>query len=119
MKLTRNQQRQMGKLAEKVSRITNADRLFFERHPDRRHRVRLAGDVEIAEIETVRGLPMDVRPGESIYALVRSVAPGERHRLLAPGPEGAETDLPESLARELFEAALSRGVLHLVIRGPA
>lgn len=33
--------------------------------------------------------------------------------------EGAETDLPEDFARELFEAVTSHGRLHLVVRGAA
>jgi hypothetical protein len=108
-----------NELAEQVSRITSADRLFFERHPNRKHRVRIAGKAEIAETEMFCGVHMDVRPDESIFAVVRNEAPGKRSRLLIPGPKDAETDLSEDMARELFEAAISQGRLHFVVRGAA
>jgi len=43
IQLARAQRRQMQKLGEKVDRITQADRKFFERFPHRQHRVRIAG----------------------------------------------------------------------------
>ena len=111
----------MQRLAEKVSRITSADRLYFERRPDRKHRVRLAGQAEIDEIELGSSGCSALRPkaGEQVYAFVRNKAPGKRLRILAPGPEGAETDIPEAMARQLFETIMAQGVLHLVVRGAA
>ena len=38
IKLTRNQQRQMKKLAQYVERVVATDIAFFKKHPDRRHR---------------------------------------------------------------------------------
>jgi len=46
IQLTRTQRRQMQKLADRVDRVTQADRLFFERRPERQHRVRLASHAE-------------------------------------------------------------------------
>ena len=38
LRLTRAQRRLMQKLADHVDRVTQADRLFFERFPHRQHR---------------------------------------------------------------------------------
>ena len=46
--LTRPQRRQLQKLADRVDRVTQADRLFFERRPDRQRRVRLANQAELS-----------------------------------------------------------------------
>ena len=40
---SRAQRRQLQKLADKIDRITQADRRFFERFPYRKFRVRIAG----------------------------------------------------------------------------
>ena len=84
-KFTRSHKRQMQKLAEKVDRITQADRRFFERRPGRQHRVRLAGQAEIAQHELFEGKPVDQKPGCRIFAIVRN------------------TDLSETMARSIFE----------------
>jgi hypothetical protein len=59
---TRNQHRQLEKLAPHVKRVTDID--LVRQHSDRRHRVRLASEAEIAELEIVRNklLPDDPRP---------------------------------------------------------
>ena len=43
----RQQCRQMQKLADRVEKVTQADRRFFERFPQRQHRVRLASQAEM------------------------------------------------------------------------
>jgi hypothetical protein len=57
---TRNQRRQLKKLAPHVKRVTDVDL----QHSDRRHRVRLASEAENAELEIVHNklLPDDPRP---------------------------------------------------------
>ena len=104
----RNQRRQMQKLADRVGRVTQADRLFFERRPDRKHRVRLASQAEIGHQELLAGGPLAIPPGCCIFTLVRNIAPGVRLRLFTAAPEGAETDLSEDIARAIFEAAQMR-----------
>jgi hypothetical protein len=103
IRLSRAQRRQMQKLADKVDRITQADRRFFERRPDRQHRVRLAGLAEIEQQGLLEGEPLKLKPGFKLYAVVRNVAPGARLRLLLPAPEGRDTDLSEAVARVIFE----------------
>jgi hypothetical protein len=107
MKLTRNQRRQMKKLAPHVDRITQADRVFFEQHPERKHRVRFASEVEIARCEIVRGEVMTLPPGHRHFVIVRNVAPGRRLRLFVTNAEDAGTDVPEDLAVAIFDNVAS------------
>jgi hypothetical protein len=104
MKLTRTQQRQMKKLARYVERVTDTDRVFFEQHPDRKHRVRLASEVEIAQLEIVRGNVMTLPPGMRHFAIVRNVAPGVRLRVFVTNARHATTDVPEVLTAAIFDA---------------
>ena len=102
IKFTRAQHRQLQKLADEVDRITATDRLFFEQHPDRRHRVRLATRAEIRQQELLLGAVLWAGPGGRIFAAVCNVTPGRRIRLLI-GVEGAGiTDLAEEAAAALF-----------------
>ena len=105
IQLTRAQRRQMQKLADRVDLVTQADRLFFERRPERQHRVRLASQAEIEQNEILEG-PHGVPPDCRIFTeIVCNVAPGVRLRLFTAAPEGAETDLNEAMARAIFNAA--------------
>src|SRR4051812_9141353 len=103
IQLTRTQRRQLKKLADRTDRVTQADRLFFERRPDRSHRVRLASLSEIDQNELLEGKPQAIPPECRIFAVVRNIAPGVRLRLFIFGLEGSETDLTETMARTIFE----------------
>jgi hypothetical protein len=92
----------MQKLAERVDRVKEADRLFFERFPRRKHRVRLASRAEIEQEELLRGAVLWAPPPCRIFAAVRNVAPGVRLKLMIRGVEGAETDLVEEMAAAIF-----------------
>jgi hypothetical protein len=110
MKLTRNQRRQMKKLAPHVDRITQADRVFFEQHPERKHRVRFASEVEIAQNEILSGEVMTLPPGHRHFVIVRNVAPGRRLRLFVTNAEDAGMDVPEDLADVLFDMVAAQQV---------
>jgi hypothetical protein len=112
-RLTPSKKRQMKKLAEKVDRTTQADRRFFERRPGRQHRVRLAGQAEIAQQELFEGKPVDQPLGCRIFAIVRNIAPGVRLRLFTLGVEGADTDLSETMARSIFEECATPYTRHI------
>jgi hypothetical protein len=105
MNLSRTQRRQMQKLVDSVDRVTQADRRFFERFRSRQHRVRLASQAEIEQNAIVEGEPQAIPAGCRIFTVVRNIAPGVRLRLFTFGLEGADTDLPETTARAIFEAA--------------
>jgi hypothetical protein len=103
VQLNRTQRRHLQKLADRVDRVTQADRLFFERFPHRRHRVRLASKVEIEQQELLEGVSIWSPPPCRIFAVVRNIAPGVRFHLMVRGVEGAETDLSEKIAAAIFE----------------
>jgi hypothetical protein len=105
VQLTRAQRRQMQRLTDRVDRVTQADRLFFERRPDRKHRVRLASQAEIGQQEILEGKPLFMPPGCHIFTVVRNIAPGVRLRLFTYGLEHSETDLSEATTRAIFETA--------------
>jgi hypothetical protein len=103
VRLTRNQRRQLEKLAPHVDRITLADGVFFDQHPERNHRVRLASEVEIAQNEILNGEVMTLPLGHRHFVIVRNVAPGRRVRLFVTNKQTAGTDVPEDLAGAIFE----------------
>jgi len=105
IQLTRTQRRQMQKLTDRVGRVTQADRLFFERFPHRMHRVRLASQAEIEQQEMLESAVLWNPPGCRVFAVVRNIAPGVRLRLMVRGLEGAETDLSEQMAAAIFEGS--------------
>jgi hypothetical protein len=102
MKMTRTQRRQMKKLASHVERITDTDRVFFEQHPDRKHRLRLASE-EIAQEETLSGKVKSLPPGVRHFTIVRNVVPGVRLRVLVTNAKHGVTDVPEDLMAAMFD----------------
>ena len=107
MTLTRNERRQMEKLGSYVRHVYDTDHVFFEQHPNRKHRVRLASEVEIAQLEIMEGEVMTLLPGMRRFALVRSVVPGAAClRLYVTNDEGAPTglEIPEDIAHAIFES---------------
>ncbi len=67
IRLNRAQRRQLQKLADKVDRITQADRRFFERFPYRKFRVRIAGQAEIEQQKLLDGKPVNTPPGYRMF----------------------------------------------------
>jgi hypothetical protein len=109
---TRNQRRQLEKLAEHVERTVATDVAFFEKHPDRRYRVRRTSEAEIAQIEVVENRAMQPPEGLCWFTIVRKM-PGGRIRVFTANYAEAKTGLevPEDLAKAVFEhAAPSRAV---------
>ena len=104
MHLTRQQRRAMQRLAGDVERATDGDRRFFERHPDRSYRVRLASKSEIAQREITTGIDsFGPDPTTRYFILVHQLAPGVRMRAYVPGPaEEAGEDFSENAARCLW-----------------
>lgn len=66
--------------------ITDADRRFFERRPDRTYRMRRMAKAEIATLEAVAGGTMFLPPGSAPFTLIKNLAPGVRIRAFVPGP---------------------------------
>ena len=105
VQLTRAQRRELKKLSASVDRVTEADRLFFERLPHRQHRVRLTSLAEIARQELIDGQPMTIPPGFRWFTAVHNIAPGFRLYLFVPNLEGA-VGLDEATAPVIFQAVI-------------
>ena len=103
IKLSRAQRRQMQKLTDKIDRIVEADRLFFERFPDRQYRVRLTSRAEIDRQELIDGRPMTIPPGCRMFTVIRNIAPGFRLCLFIPNLEGAEHRPGRGRGARVFE----------------
>jgi len=112
--LTRNQQRQLDKLAPYVERITSADRVYFEQHPVRKHRLRHASEVEIAQKEILTGEVETLPAGCRHFVIVRKIAPRQQMRLFMMGVEDAETDLEEVDAHGLFDLYFEEPDAHAI-----
>jgi hypothetical protein len=105
--LTPGQRRQLQKIVHRVEQMTQADRLFFERFPARQHRVRLASQAEIEERQILENLPL-IPDGLRFFIVVRQIAPCIRMRALVLAPRDAETDMPESQCRAIFQRVAGR-----------
>ena len=101
--LNRAQQRQMHRLANQIFRT--GDRKFFESFPHRQHRVRVASQAEIQQLEILDGEPLIIPPDCQLLAITRSVAPDVRERAYIFAPESARIDMDEITSRILFETA--------------
>jgi hypothetical protein len=108
---TRNQRRQIEKLAKLVDKATQSDRRFFERRPDREHRLRRAHRAEVLQAAALSNGEFDVDPGQGLawHVVVRNLCNGVRLRQFVPFLENADSDLaPEEVCKELFEALADR-----------
>ena len=102
-KLTPAQQRRMQKLADRIDRISEADRQYFERFAHRRHRVRVAGRVELEVDRILLGRARSLPPGRQLYTAVRNVRPGLRFRIVFLGPADRDPELfSEAKARAIY-----------------
>ena len=101
--LTRQQKLKIKKLASRIDRVTQADRRFFERRPDRQHRVRIASQAEIEANIVLHASPMRVALAQQHFIAVRKITPWMRMRLPFVGPRDADTDLNEETARKIFD----------------
>ncbi|TGN75943.1 hypothetical protein EOW77_0032255 [Bradyrhizobium yuanmingense] len=101
-------QRRLNELSAANDRMSQADKKFFERFPDRRHRVRLAHKAEVEAGAVVNGLNPTQLPSDfKHFVAVKFLSPDCRMRLGFIGLEGSETDVSEALAAAIFEAAKS------------
>lgn len=100
--------RRVAQLAAANEKTIEADARFFERFPDRSHRIRDASRPEIDLLRHQHGGTM-LPPGACIYTIVRQVRPGWRLRACMVRPVGLDTDLPEETCRLIFEAAARPG----------
>jgi hypothetical protein len=84
---------------------SDSDRIFFEQHPHRTHRVRLASTAEIEINQTLSGHDQSLPPGQRHFCAIKQIAPGLRIRVYLHGTEAAGPDEPEWIAKLAFEAS--------------
>ena len=92
-----------------LDRALEIDRRFFERFPDRRHRVRLAARSEVEGLAVAYGAKATrLEQGERWYTVVRWLADGAWLKVFIPNREGEETDVPEAWAATLYSRLADR-----------
>jgi hypothetical protein len=102
----RRRERQLRKLEASAARVTEADRLYFERFPQRNHRIRLAAAAEIEGLRIASGDPVAIPPGYALFMVVRKLAPGVQmwRFLLHVADAAAEIDvMDETMAAKIWE----------------
>ena len=94
--------RRLQILAADVDKMAVSDRAFFERRPERRHRVRRSSQAEIESYGIVGG-EIDFPPELALFTLTKNIAPGTRIRMFIPGPVTASgEDETEEVAAEAW-----------------
>jgi hypothetical protein len=102
---TRKQRRQ-AQLADRLEKVTWADCTFFSTY-DRQHRVRLATDIEIEQLEIIEGGTFHAPPARKLFAVVKSISPHPCMRAYAMAPENIQTDgFSEADCQMIFEAVV-------------
>ena len=110
MTVSRADRRRMDKHQPSVDRVTEADAKFFERWPNRQHRIRLAAAAEIAQNAILAdGEDLTPVPGARWIVMVKQVKPGVRMRAFAQATGIDDLDLDESEARDLYNAKVRLG----------
>lgn len=98
--LSRADRRRLQRLTHENELTIAADARFFERRPDRSHRIRQASRAEV-EIHHLTGRPRMTTL--RWYVAVRQLAPGVRFRVFACGLPDLDCDQPEDVCREVYE----------------
>ena len=92
-----------------LDRSLEIDRRFFERFPERRHRVRLATQSEVEGLAVAYGAKAArLQAGERWYAVVRWLSDGAWLKAYIPNRAGEETDVPEAWAALLYSRLAAR-----------
>jgi hypothetical protein len=110
VKLTRAKRRKLDKLAVKVDVISDDDRKFFERFPQRKFRIRLAGQAELDQQELINGRLQNCSSDNLLYVLVKNIKPSARMRVFVLGPDDLDTDLQDDTLRMCWDIVASEGV---------
>ncbi len=110
--LTRTDRRRIKTLSAAIGRVTDGDARFFERFPERQHRVRLASTAEVETDAIIKGEPdVSTVPGSRWIAIVKQLAPGVRMRVVerSIGRDGNDFDLSEEMARWAYDQMVVPG----------
>ena len=108
---TRNQRRQIQKLAELVDKACAADAAYFKRRPDREHRLRRSYRAEVLQNHLLSNGEIGTSLGRGLawFTVVKNLCCGTRLRMFVPFIENTDPDLAsEEHCRELYEALADR-----------
>ena len=100
--LSRPAQRRLKRLTLQNEPSIQADAKFFERRPDRNHRVRLASSAEV-EIIGLMHPGTVIAPGMRWYTAVRQIHPGIRCRVFTIDFADLDCDETEAVCRSVYE----------------
>lgn len=110
--LTRTDRRRIKTISAAVGRVTDGDARFFERFPERQHRVRLASTAEVETDAIIKGKPdISTVSGSRWVTIVKQLAPGVRLRAVerSIGREANDFDLSEEMARWAYDQMIVPG----------
>lgn len=103
--LTRQQRRQMQRLAGAADRAIEGDRRFFLRHPTRAYRVRLISQAERQQAEIIQGGAIVPAPDQAVFVAIKQLAKGVRLKVSVVGSRAYIGDeLTDDEARNVFES---------------
>jgi hypothetical protein len=109
-------QSRLAALARANEATIAADARFFERFPDRNHRIRVASRPEVDLLRHQTG-GVHKPLGTSVYAIVKQIRPGWRLRACVILESGFDTDQPEDECRRIYDdAARPRTQAHEIER---
>ena len=114
MKLTRNQRRQIDRLAPHVHRLLDADIAFFKQHPDRRYRIRRAGDAEIAQAEILEDQLLQAGHGWCWFVIVKKVLGANIRMFFGNKPAPHDLDVPDDIAEAMWKEGARSDLIRIV-----
>jgi hypothetical protein len=94
---------ELARGVERLDRVTDGDRRFFDRHQHRNHRLRHAAWIEIEQKEIIAGARMEPPSGKRWFTIVWQVVPGMRFRGHIVLPETTDQDISEPECKRIFE----------------
>lgn len=103
--ISRQKRRIMARYAEAADHAVEADRRFFQRHPERNYLIRVLSRAERAQIEALKGSTLNLTSDAPVaFSAIKQLAPGVRLRFVAFGPvEAVGENLSEVEARAVWE----------------
>jgi hypothetical protein len=101
--ITRQGRRHLERLGDAADKAIQGDRHWFERHPGRQHRVRLASPAEVEQWALLKGIPLNPPPGSGYYVAVRKVHADYCLRCLFCSAAGNDIDVSEEEAAWVFQ----------------
>jgi hypothetical protein len=93
-------------VAVEVERAPDNDRLYFLRHPHRRHYLRRIYAAERRQFEVATGTTFITPPSFALFVAVEEVFPGARLRAVFYGDADIDTDLSEEVSKAVFEEVM-------------